>query len=179
MAFSKDLSRQTLRRALMEFLDRISQSLNKLLVYIAGGFMVGMVLLTCADIFLRGVWVPITGSVELVGLFSSVVAAFSLGYTQLRRGHISVDLVVSFFPERVRRVLDSVNSLVCVIFFAWAAWRMSEWSMILRQTGELTETLRIIYYPFSYGVALGCAVLSFVLLVDFLKSLKRKKEAEK
>jgi hypothetical protein len=33
--------------------------------------------------------------------------------------------------------------------------------------------LQIIYYPFAYGVALGCAVLSLVFLIDFLKLLAR------
>jgi len=36
----------------------------------------------------------------------------------------------------------------------------------LRTSGEVTETLRIIYYPFTYGVALGCFLLSLVLLVE-------------
>jgi len=43
-------------------------------------------------------------------------------------------------------------------------------------TGEITETLRIIYYPFTYGVALGCAVLSLVLFTDLIKSFITKKE---
>ena len=43
-------------------------------------------------------------------------------------------------------------------------------------TGEVTETLRIIYYPFTYAVALGCFVLALVMLTDLLKSLIPKKE---
>jgi hypothetical protein len=33
----------------------------------------------------------------------------------------------------------------------------------------VTETLRFAYYPFTYGVSLGCFVLALSLLVDLLK----------
>jgi hypothetical protein len=40
----------------------------------------------------------------------------------------------------------------------------------------VTETLLIIYYPFTYGVALGCFLLSLVMLVEFLKVFFAEKE---
>ena len=163
----------------MEILERITKFLNQVLLAIAGVFLVAMVCLTCADIISRLVWVPILGSVELVALFGSVVTAFALGYTQLRRGHIWVDVLISLFPDGVKRILNIINSLICMCFFAIVAWRITVWSGTLLRTGELTETLRIIYYPFSYGAALGCAVLSLVFLTDCLKSMISPKENEK
>jgi hypothetical protein len=38
------------------------------------------------------------------------------------------------------------------------------------ETGEVTETLQIIYYPFTYAVAFGCLVLSLTLLTDFIRA---------
>ena len=43
--------------------------------------------------------------------------------------------------------------------------------------GETSETLRIIYYPFVYAVALCCLLLAFVLLIDFLKLIAPQKGA--
>jgi TRAP-type C4-dicarboxylate transport system permease small subunit len=163
----------------MEVLERITKFLNQILLVIAGLFLVAMVGLTCADIFCRLFWAPILGSVELVALFGSVVTAFALGYTQSRRGHIWVDVLINLFPDRVKCVLNIINSLVCMSFFALVAWRITIWSTTLVETGELTETLRVIYYPFSYAVALGCAVLALVFLTDCLKSLISLKENEK
>jgi TRAP-type C4-dicarboxylate transport system permease small subunit len=163
----------------MDFLERISRFLNRLMLAIAGAFMVAMVLLTCSDILLRLAWVPIRGSVELVGYFSAIVTAFTLGYTQMRKGHTSVDVVVNLFPMKVKRFLGMLNSLICMTFFAFAAWRITVWSTTIRQVGEVSETLRIVFYPFSYGVALGCAVLSLVFLTEFVKSLMPWKEDEK
>jgi len=58
-----------------------------------------------------------------------------------------------------------------MIFFSIAGWQIARWATVLRKTGEVTETLRIIFYPFMYAVSLGCILLALVLLVDLLKVL--------
>lgn len=163
----------------MDVLDKISNFLNRLLIWIAGAFLAAMILLTCANIFLRIVWMPIRGTYELLGYFGAIVTAFALGYTQQKKGHIAVDILVLGFSKKKRQVLDCVNSALCMVFFGMVTWQISKYATTLFQTGEVTETLRIIYYPFTYGVALGCCVLSLVFLTEFLKSLVREKGAER
>ena len=128
---------------------------------------------------MRSVWVPVAGTFELMGYFGAIVTAFALGYTQISRGHIAVDILVLRFPEKTQRMLNSINYFICMVFFAIVAWQISRYGTTLWQTGEVTETLRVIYYPFTYGVALGCAVLSLVFLTDLVKSLFPGKEDEK
>ena len=135
-----------------------------------------MVFLTCANIFLRAIWTPVKGTYELMGFLGAIVTAFALGYTQMKRGHIGIDLVVNQFSPRTRKMLNGINYLICMIFFALAGWQIAKWATILWKTGEVTETLRIIFYPFTYGVALGCIVLAIGLLVDFLKVLAEGKK---
>jgi TRAP-type C4-dicarboxylate transport system permease small subunit len=158
----------------MGILERVSLLLNQLLMWIAGGIIGVMILLTCANILLRIFWMPIKGTFELMGYFGAVIMAFALGYTQIGRGHIAVDILVVRFSKRTRRVLDAVNCLICTIFFAIVTWQISAYATILWKTGEVTETLRIIYYPFTYCAALGCAALSLVFLTDFFKTVLRK-----
>lgn len=162
----------------MDFLDRINQFLIRLLTFIGGFFLVAMVLMTCANIFSRNVWVPIKGTFELMGFFGAIVTAFALGYTQLNKGHIAVDVLINTFSERTRRTLQIINNGVCTVFFGIAAWQIAVKATTLRTTGEITETLRIIYYPFTYAVAFGCGVLALVMLTDLLKSLIPQKEPE-
>ena len=52
---------------------------------------------------------------------------------------------------------------------------LSEAITVMR-TGEVTETIRIIYYPFTLAVAFGCLVLSLVLLTDLLKAFASDRE---
>ncbi|MCJ7686703.1 MAG: TRAP transporter small permease [Desulfobacteraceae bacterium] len=163
----------------MVILDKISHYSNRVLMVIAGLFLMGMIFLTCSNIFLRVVWKPVSGTFELMGYFGAVLTAFALGYTQIKKGHISVDIVVLGFSQKTQDVLNAINNLICMAFFALAAWQIIRYGTTLWRTGEVTETLRIVYYPFTYGVALGCAVLSLIFLTEFLKVLMSKKEDEK
>jgi TRAP-type C4-dicarboxylate transport system permease small subunit len=155
----------------MVILDRISHYLNQILICIAGLFLMAMIFLTCANVFSRLVWIPISGSFELMGYFGAVLTAFALGYTQIRRGHIAVDVLVLRFSKKTQRILNGINYLICMVFFALVSWQIAKYATTLWKTGELTETLRIVYYPFTYGVAFGCATLSLVFLTDLLKSV--------
>ncbi|MBC8178191.1 MAG: TRAP transporter small permease [Desulfobacteraceae bacterium] len=162
----------------MIILKRISDYLNQILICIAGLFLIAMIFLTCANVFLRLVWIPVSGTFELMGYFGAVLTAFALGYTQIRRGHIAIDIVVLRFSKKAQRILSAINYIICMVFFTAVAWQIAKYAGTLRETGEVTETLQIIYYPFTYGVAFGCAVLSLVFLVDLLKLLMKKERDE-
>jgi len=159
-------------------LENISRFLNQLLIWIAGIVLVVMILLTCANIFLRLVWTPIKGTFELMGFFGAIVTAFALGYTQIKRGHTRIDIAVTLFSSKTQRILNGAYCSICMVFFAIVGWQITKWATTLWKTGEVTETLRIIFYPFTYGVAAGCFILSLVLLVDFLKTVTRQEGAE-
>lgn len=160
----------------MAVLERIRKILNQIMIGLAGVLLTIMILMTCANIFSRLVWVPIKGTFELMGYFGAVITAFALGYTQMEKGHISVDILVKIFPDRIRKVLNFANNSICTVFFIVAGWQIGKYGMTLMQTGEVTETLRIVYYPFVFGVALGCGVLALTLMVDLLKIFAGTKE---
>jgi len=161
--------------AMVRYLDNLSKFLNGLLFGIGAVFLVVMILLTCGNIFLRIVWTPIKGTFELMGFFGAIVTAFALGYTQMQRGHTGIDIVLNLFSPRIQRILNGINYSICMVFFAITGWQIAKWATTLWETGEITETLRIIFYPFTYCLALGCFVLSLVLLVDLLKVLVEEK----
>ena len=160
----------------MEALDRISEFLNRTLTWIGGFFLTGMIVLTCANIIFRMVWIPIRGTFELMGYFGAIVTAFALGYTQMKKGHISVDVLVNTFSTKTRKVVNVINHAVCFFFFSAAAWQIAIKATTLMNTGEITETLRIVYYPFTYGVAFGCAILALVLFTDLVRSFMQENE---
>jgi len=155
----------------MKLLIKINDVLNKLLTFLGGLFLVVMVVLTCANILSRLVWVPIIGTFELMGFFGAIVTAFALGYTQVKKGHIAVDVLVNTFSNRTKKALTMGNNLICCLFFVVAAWQIAVKANTLMETGEVTETLQVIYYPFTYAVAFGCLVLSLTLLTELLEDI--------
>jgi len=156
---------------IMGYLERVSAFLNRLLFGVAGVTLIGMVVLTCTNVLLRCVWIPVKGVYELMGFFGAILTAFALGSTQIKRGHIGIDIVVNQFSARTQRVLNGINCFICMVFFALAGWQIAVWATTIWRTGEVTETLRIIFHPFIYGVALGCIILCLVFFVDLLKVL--------
>ncbi len=159
----------------MKSLKKLSLLLSRLLVKAGGLFLVGMILLTCANIFLRLVWLPVRGTFELMGFFGAIVVAFALAQTQILKGHIAVDVLLNTFSSGKKRLCRVINSLACCLFMILCTWQLILKGSILRETGEVTETLNIAYYPFVYGVALGCLVLALVFLSDLGEALGQNK----
>lgn len=146
-----------------------------MLTLTGGALLVAMILLTCANIVSRQVYVPIPGTFELMGYMGAVVTAFALGYTQFTNGHISVDVLVNAYPKPLKRFISIINHGICCIFFFIASWYIVQKALTLKNANELSETLKIIYYPFTLAVALGCLILALALFTDFLKVLLLQK----
>ena len=162
--------------SMIAFLDKINAHANRSLVFIGGACLVGMIVLTCANILFRLTWVPVQGAFELMGLFGAVVTAFALGPTQRQKGHVCADVLVNTFPVNIQRMLRALANLIGLAFFAILGWQVVKIGAILFSSGEVTETLRIIYYPFTFAVALGCADMMLVLFTDFIKEVLPDKE---
>ena len=161
----------------MGILEKISAILNRFMIILAGFFLAAMILMTCMNIFSRLFWSPFKGTYELMGYFGAMVTAFALSYTQIKKAHIAVDVLVTLFNPKAQKLLEAISCLICTIFFSIAGWQIYRYATILWKTGEVTETLRIAYYPFAYGVACGCLLLALVMLIEFLQLLFRKQEA--
>lgn len=157
-------------------IEKFITQLNRTLIFFGGIALALMILLTNANILSRVIWLPIRGTFELMGFMGALVTAFALGYTQRRHGHVAVDVLVNTFSKKTQQVLNTFNNAICMFFFALVAWQVGKTAAILQACGEVTETLRIIYYPFTYGVAAGFFVLSLVFLADFVRIFRPGKE---
>ncbi|MCP4721781.1 MAG: TRAP transporter small permease subunit, partial [Desulfobacteraceae bacterium] len=94
-------------------------------------------------------------------------------------GHICVDVVVNRYPKPVKKLIFLINHGVCSFFFFIASFQVVQKALTLKNAGELSETLRIIYYPFTLAVGFGCFVLALALFTDFLKVLFTQKAGAK
>ena len=154
----------------MSQFDRYYSILNKWLACVAGISLVAMVLVTVGEMVFRMLGKPMVGTVETIGWLAAVTTAFALGYTQIHQGHVSIDL----FTRRLGPVLQVMVSmlvyLASTVLFMIVTWNVFRHAGVLRETGSLSETMKVIVYPWVYLVSLGCAGLTLALMVDFLKS---------
>ena len=157
----------------VKFLDDLIQWLNRILLVLGGVALAAIVALTVGNIFSRNLWAPIKGMVELVGFCGAIAAAFALGFAQVKQAHIAVDVLVLKFSKRTRKFILAVNASLGAAFFAIVGWQLVRYGNTLRHTGEVTETLRMIYHPVVYAVAFGCFVMALVLVTECCKTLTR------
>ncbi len=139
--------------------------------WVSAAAVAGMMVLTCMDIVLRLFRQPIPGTYEMVGFLGAVFAAFSLGYTSVNRGHIAVDFVVQKLSRRGQALVDGINALICAVFFGFLARQCLAYAGDLKSFGEVSMTLQMPVYPFVYGIAAGCFLLTLVLAVRFLRDI--------
>ena len=158
----------------MELLRKIASFLNRIFIFVAALALVLMMLLGFGNVLFRTFWKPIKGTYELIGYLGSVTTALALGYAQIRKNHISVDIITNHYSKRWKKIVHGISYLTTAIFFGLASWQTTLWGNVVWRTGERSETLRIIFYPFVYIVALGFAFLAFILLVDFLSLFEKE-----
>lgn len=160
-------------RALERVVDPISRWMN----IIAVSILMVMIFFVTADVFLRYCLDrPIEGSYEAVELMMVFVFAFGIAYTQRHKGHVSVNMLVSRFSGRTQAVVDSVIYFISLGFLIILTWQTILRSRVVWLAGDMSQgnvagITHVSFAPFNYMIALACAVLSMVLLADFLISL--------
>ncbi|MCS7280272.1 MAG: TRAP transporter small permease subunit [Desulfobacterota bacterium] len=155
-------------------LKALSLHINKFCAFLSGICIVILTALALGNMIFRIVYRPIQGSYELIGFFGAVSVGLALGYTQMRKDHVIVTILSDKFNLRLRRFLDRISYTGSALFFVISGWQTFRWGTRLLKTGELSETLKIIYYPFVYALAFGFFVIAFTLIVDLLLTLERK-----
>lgn len=156
---------------------RIEKSITKtadLFNWAAAAALVGMMLLTCVDVVMRRSFNhPIPGTYEIVGLLGALLISFALAYTTAQKGHIAVEFLVQRLSKKIQRVIDAANQLLGITLFVILSWQSVLYAMDLKESGEVSMTVQMPIHPFVFGIAIGCALVSLVLALDFYKSLTR------
>ncbi|MFC1861445.1 TRAP transporter large permease subunit [Chloroflexota bacterium] len=136
------------------------------------GILAVMMFLTAVDVSLRYVFNrPIPGSMELTELMMAVLVAFGLGYTQIHKGHVAVDLVISRFRPRVQAVINTITCLFGLGIFSLITWRTILYAGNQRLDELTSSVLLIPLHPFIYVVAFGSAILCLVFIYNLFEHL--------
>ena len=156
----------------MNHLRRLNSMLNNGLAWASGFSLVVMMLVTVGEMVSRMFGYPMAGTVETIGWLSAMTTAFALGYTQLHQGHVSIDLLANRLGTRTRAMMNMVVYLISTALFFIVTWHVFHHAGVLKETGSLSETMKVIVYPWVYLVSLGCAGLALALLADFMASCR-------
>lgn len=141
---------------------KISQVLDR-----AAGFccFAMMVLVACNVIGRKLFKFPITGTIELVQILFALTVGLALAHCAFKGGHITIDFVVEYFPERFQKIARILTNLITILTVTVSGWMLIGYADTLRETGRYTGSLKIAYYPFVYLIAFGFFIFALVEIV--------------
>ena len=136
---------------------------------VASASLFAMILLTCLDVSLRYFFNrPITGTYDLVGLLGAVIAAFSMPYTMLEKGHVAVEILIQQLSDRKRLVIETATHTVGMVLCLALVWQCIVLARDMKTAGEVTPTLLLPFYPIVYCMAACFFLLCLAILVNLL-----------
>lgn len=155
-------------------INKILKPVNWFFSSVGAGILALMMLLTAADVTLRYLFgSPIVASYELSEFMMVITVVFGIFYCAIKKGHITVDIVVSHFPRRFQSIVGVITSLLGLSLFCLIIWRCL---LLMKDTLDshlVSAVLSIPVFPFVGLVALGLLVFWLTLLTDFLDFLSR------
>lgn len=162
---------------MMTVLDKLDRLLGRILLAMSGAAVLALMLLATGNVVLRIFHAPFRGTYEIVSFLGAIGVAFALASTQRKKGHIVVDILSARYPRPVRRLVDALSAAVSALFFGIVAWQVWVWGGRIMASGEVSETLKVIYHPFVFAVAAGFGLLTLTCLLDIPRAFGADEEA--
>jgi TRAP-type C4-dicarboxylate transport system permease small subunit len=162
---------------MITILDKIDNLLGRILLVLSGAAVLALMLLATGNVVLRIFQAPFRGTYEIVSFLGAIGVAFALASTQRGKGHIVVDILSSRYPRRVRRLVDALSAAIGALFFGIVSRQVWVWGARIMASGELSETLKVVYHPFVFGVAAGFGLLTLTCLLDIPRAFRKDGEA--
>ncbi|MGI5900887.1 MAG: TRAP transporter small permease [Desulfitobacteriia bacterium] len=155
-------------KVLTRFAEKASFYLSRLSMFFLFIMMFFMVL----DIFLRFAFnMPILGSVEIVSQMMALVVFFAFAQTQVRKGHIHVDLIVNIVPNLLKRIFEVIVYALMVLTTVFITYAQYLQTVEIYAQKQVTGVLYLPMFPFYLIVFIGILLFFFVLVLDFIKAI--------
>lgn len=146
-------------------------------IYAVEVAMMLMVFLVAVDVTLRRVFnSPLSFSLELMGFGLVIVVWTSILYSTAQERHISVDVLVARFPEKVRGFFTKAFDLVSALILLLIGWQGFVYAIKERAQHHESPMLDVPLYPFVFIVALGALLAGIMVLINFIDSVRKGKK---
>ena len=160
----------------MNFFWKIIQWLLNKMKIIGAVCLVGMTILTCADVVGRAFGYPIFGSVEIVGFMATLAVVMAMPYTHQVQGHIGVEILVRVLPEKTQTIIDICTGILSLTLFGIVSWRMAVYAHTMQESGEVSMNLELPEHTVIYITAFCLVVFTLIILKDILSNLGKLKK---
>jgi TRAP-type C4-dicarboxylate transport system permease small subunit len=149
------------------FMDKLKPIVSKLSVsmaVIAGITLISVMLMTVLDVILRYFGQPITGIYDIVALGGAIVIGFSMPLAAERKVHVYMEMGQQLYGRTMKQILRLFTRLIIFGISFIAAWNLIRLGIDFRHTGEVSLTIKIVYYPIAIGLG-ACFFIQMLVLV--------------
>ncbi len=149
----------------MQRFQKLVSKLSRFLAVIGGIALIFVMLLTVLDVILRYFGHPITGVYDLVALGGAIVIGFTMPLAAEKRIHVYMEMAVQAHSRVGKQILSLFTRLIILGISFIAAWNLVQLGIGFRQTGEVSLTIQIVYYPIAIGLGICFFIQMLVLVV--------------
>jgi len=143
---------------------------------IAAGMLFLLMVLGAADVIGRYLFnAPINGTMERGQILLGLMVFLSWGYTQIKKGHVNVELFIMKFPPRLQAITNCVTTVLMLLFMILIVWQST---LAAIETHKVKEVIYVIHWPlapFMLFVPLGGIFLCLVLIMEVMQYFVRIK----
>lgn len=138
-----------------------------------------MMCLTVVDVVGRYLFnSPILGAFEITSFLVSILIFSFLGYAQSQKSHVTVDILVNTFPQKVQFVMKLINYTICFFIMLLITWKGFEAAVEAMKAGDSPMNLPVPDHPFIFFLAFGCGIMCIEFFRDILRMIVKLKEKE-
>jgi len=145
---------------------------SQVLAVLSCAFLFFMMLLTFIDVAGRYLFAsPLPAAYEIVAFTMPCIIFCALPSVNLREGHVTIDLLDHFIPERWQRWQRFIVLLLSAAITAFIAWRLAQRAYDHWRFNEVTDELYLRLWPFSLTMAILSLIAALVLLIVSFNAL--------
>ena len=131
-----------------------------------------LMLLVVANVLGRRLFgAPVRGTVEGVEFLTAMAIGLCLAYCAIQGGHVAVGFITDKFSYKKQAVIEIFIKLLSLAFLLLACWRIALYADRMYQTGQISLTLSLPYYPFVLVIAFGFLSYSLVLILEIAENI--------
>ncbi len=151
----------------------ILDKLSIVLCVIACVAILAMMFLMVGDALSRKLIGSIPGGYNTTMALLTLVLFLPQGYAQMKRSHITIDLVTARINPEARAVLRIITTILAILVFAILTWACGQ--KAFESTMAREEWMGLIYYPawpFRWMLPLGLGLFTLQLIVTVVDEVK-------
>jgi len=160
-------------RSIWRQFAQVVKGFNVLTGYLSGITIVVTSIIVCYGVVMRYYFSsPLDWGLEL-SVYLLIIATFmSAGYTQLQRGHVTIEVLEHILSPRANKWRYLVGDALSLVFCAFLAWNSWEFFLEAAGDGRVTNSTWApkLWIPYLF-MAIGTTALSLQLLVQIADTL--------